>query len=453
MKNLAQPERGHGEPLRTILEEHKPDKVCLLYTPDMASNLDAVMPHISQLAPCETFCAEKISDPSDMKSVYAFSEHFLSAHRRKNGSANLLYNLSSGTPTMHATLLLLGAVQYPGKLLRAPDPQHKPARPVLEVRLPFALALNTLPAPSSEPPFIAGVNARIFDQVRRKVGASKASVLILGETGVGKSALARYIHAHSVCAGRDMVSLNCAEIAGDHTHMRSELFGHEKGAFTGADSECKGAFERADGSTLFLDELGEIPLPMQSMLLKVIEDGEVRRMGGKQSIKMDVRIIAATNRNLLEEVKAGRFREDLYYRLAKYTPTLRPVREYTPDEVKTLLKRFMDDKTTLLPEAEAWLLAYGWPGNIREMKYRLESICLLADDVVTLADVEEQLGPPKVDPLVLSDGFSLEAELESIQRRYVQLALQKTEDNTSKAARLLGVKDSTLRDWRKRLNI
>ena len=369
---------------------------------------------------------------------------------------------------MYAALLLVASCTYPGKVLRTIEKKFaKGGAQVHEVTLPFSLSLLQKDSTSSKELFIAEVNKHIFEQAKMKVAPTKASVLILGETGVGKSVLARFIHEHSPRKGKDLVEINCAEIVGNHEHMRSELFGHEKGAFTGADAQYQGVFERANGSTLFLDEIGEIPLHLQSMLLRVLDSGKVIRMKGTRELSVDVRIVAATNKNLLKEVSQGGFREDLYYRLAHYTPTLSPVRNYSLGDRKklidTLLKKinmeyYSSHPRTMTSQARKILCAQAWPGNIREMMYRLRSISLLSDNEINEDDVCDQSDHiynnndniSNMIPSSIPPGFNLNKQLKDIEKGFIKLARQHTKTNKGMAD-ALGIKESTLRSRIKKL--
>lgn len=224
-----------------------------------------------------------------------------------------------------------------------------------------------------------------FLQVVRKVSDADASILITGETGVGKERLARAIHAQSPRSQGPFVAVNCG--AFPENLIESELFGHEKGAFTGADSQRIGVFEQAQGGTLFLDEIGELPMHMQVKLLTVLQRLEVRRIGGERDIPVDVRIMAATNRNVKEEVDAGRFREDLYFRLNVVTldiPALRERTEDIPDLVGGLIKHLCDAETprevpSVHADAMHALTTYAWPGNVRELINAIERALLMCD--------------------------------------------------------------------------
>jgi two-component system nitrogen regulation response regulator NtrX len=223
---------------------------------------------------------------------------------------------------------------------------------------------------------------RLMAQVER-VAASETRVCILGETGTGKELVARTIHERSARSGKPFVTLNCAAVPAEL--IESELFGHEKGAFTGAGARHAGKFEQADGGTLFLDEIGDMPLPMQAKLLRVLEEGEIERVGGERPIKVNVRVVVATHRNLEELVQRGSFRQDLYHRIYVFPLALPPLRE-RPDDIAALAAHFAGQvahqngwKTKLLtPDAVAELQRYPWPGNVRELRNVVERLMLLA---------------------------------------------------------------------------
>jgi Nif-specific regulatory protein len=217
-----------------------------------------------------------------------------------------------------------------------------------------------------------------------RAAASRASVLLCGETGTGKEVLARTIHTRSPRAARPFVAVNCA--AFPETLLESELFGHVKGAFTGADRDKKGLFEVAEGGTLFLDEVGEMPLSLQAKLLRVLQERELRPVGGTRARPVDVRLVAATNRQLRMETAAQRFRVDLYYRLAVFPITVPPLRD-RPEDVLPLCTHFLalhgaregKDGCTLSRDAASLLLAYGWPGNVRELENEVQRALALAE--------------------------------------------------------------------------
>lgn len=230
----------------------------------------------------------------------------------------------------------------------------------------------------------SAVNAMRRDVYR--IARTPCRVLILGENGTGKELIAEAIHAGSARAGQAFVAVNCGAIP--HELIESELFGHEKGAFTGAVSSRPGRFEQADGGTLFLDEIGDMPHAMQVKLLRVLETGKIERIGGKSSIRVDVRVVSATNKDLRAEVEAGRFRRDLYYRLAVMAIQSPPLRERKED-IPLLARHFLDDSFTIDAGATSALQDHDWPGNVRELRNVIERVTVLADDSKITAPIVE----------------------------------------------------------------
>ncbi len=235
--------------------------------------------------------------------------------------------------------------------------------------------------------------SRALQDLIKRIAPSEATALIMGETGTGKELVARHVHALSRRASSNFVAINCGAFS--ETLIESELFGYERGAFTGAQQAKAGWFETANGGTLFLDEIGDLPLPMQVKLLRVLQEREVVRLGGRKAIPIDVRLIAATNVDLAEAVRAGRFREDLFYRLQVVTLPLKPLRERAGD-ILPLTRHFLQmyaqrlhvADPVVLPEADQALLAYPWPGNIRELENVIHRALLVCQQgVITAADL------------------------------------------------------------------
>ena len=282
------------------------------------------------------------------------------------------------------------------------------------------------------------------------VAPTEATVLVSGESGTGKELVARAIQAASTRRDKPFVTINCAALA--ENLLESELFGHEKGAFTGADRRREGRFVQAHGGTLFLDEIGEMPLSLQAKLLRVLQQGEVQRVGCDETIKVDVRVIAATNRVLADEVAAGRFREDLFYRLnviGLEVPPLRARREDIPLLASTFLERHAaaNRKTIkgFTPQAMDAMLRYGWPGNVRELENAVERAVILSGGEY----VAERALPLAVQnaPVPDADGEELalgSMSLEDVERKAIEATLRETEDNKSEAARRLGITRATL---------
>jgi two-component system NtrC family response regulator len=284
-----------------------------------------------------------------------------------------------------------------------------------------------------------------------KVAPTNATTLLLGESGTGKELLARAIHGLSPRAKNPFVAINCAAIP--DTLLESELFGFEKGAFTGAVKQTRGKIEGADSGTLFLDEIGDMPLPLQAKLLRFLQERTVERIGGRAEIPVDVRVVCATNQNLSEAIDEGTFREDLYYRISEITINIPPVRERHGGRI--LLARHLLDKIAqqqakafrgFTEDAHDAIDAYRWPGNVREMENKIKSAVIMAEGrFVTAAD----LGlAPKEDANLNLRKVRQDAETEAIRR-----ALIRASDNVSKTAELLGVTRPTLYDLMQKYRI
>ncbi len=292
---------------------------------------------------------------------------------------------------------------------------------------------------------------QIFELIA-DVGHTNATVLIQGETGTGKEVVARAIHQASHVRNGPMVAINCAALP--ETLLESELFGHEKGAFTSAVAQRRGRFELANHGTLMLDEVGDIPAPMQAKLLRVLQERRFERVGGTESIEVDVRIIAASNRSLLELVKQGTFREDLYYRLNVVKIELPPLRE-RPEDIPLLAVHFTEKYARpnegpkqISPEAMEVLLKYHWPGNIRELENVVERACVTARDSTIMRGnlAPELLAAP---PAPASSAMTVDLDkplpvmlreaVASIEQAYIRKALEKTHGNVGRTAKLCGL--------------
>jgi DNA-binding NtrC family response regulator len=296
-----------------------------------------------------------------------------------------------------------------------------------------------------------------------KFAAGNISVMLLGETGVGKEVTAELVHARSPRAAKPLLRLNCAALT--ETLLESELFGHEKGAFTGAVQSKPGLFETAQGGTVFLDEIGEMPMTTQVKLLRVIEERRVTRVGGTKSFAIDVRFIAATHRDLQGEIAAGRFRQDLYFRLNGVTLRIPPLRE-RPSEIEPLAQAFVAEFAaqsghavpTISPTLVAHLKTYSWPGNIRELRNLTErAVLLAAGEPLTMAHfpLEEPAAskrasmPPAADSLDETAAGrtrpgELWTELQAIERQRIVDALNAAGGNQTRAAKILGISRNTL---------
>jgi transcriptional regulator with GAF, ATPase, and Fis domain len=309
-------------------------------------------------------------------------------------------------------------------------------------------------------PALVGMLARI-----EAVAETSASVLIVGETGTGKELVAHAIHARSPRADGPLVKVNCASIP--HELFESEFFGHVRGAFTGAHRDRVGRFELADGGTLFLDEIGEIPMSLQGKLLRVLQEKEFERVGEERTRRVDVRVVAATNRDLQKEVDAGRFREDLFYRLGVFPVQVPPLRKRGDDVVQlavhfleTICREFGREVLGLTRQQVQILTAYHWPGNVRELKNVMERAVILSPGDVLRLDksLPEDEVPNLVSALQVSDESPIltEAEIREFQRANTIAALEQADWRVSGpagAAELLGVRPTTLADRIKALEI
>jgi DNA-binding NtrC family response regulator len=287
---------------------------------------------------------------------------------------------------------------------------------------------------------------RVFEIIDQ-VAPSKATVMITGESGSGKELVANAIHQRSPRASGPFVKLHCAALA--ETLLESELFGHERGAFTGAATRKDGRFSLADGGTLFLDEIGEISPSVQVKLLRFLQEHEFERVGGTQTIRVDVRVIAATNRNLVDDVKAGRFREDLFYRLNVVTLDMPPLRERKtdiPSLGKFFLDRYARDNNkqidSFAPQTLELLMSYDWPGNVRELENAIERAVVLT----TGKNVEPRHLPPNVRPTTTPTGMPPipGSTLADLEKYAILETLKLTGGSTSKAAEILGISVRTI---------
>ena len=300
----------------------------------------------------------------------------------------------------------------------------------------------------------------VITQVR-EIARIPSTVLITGESGTGKELVARAIHDLSDRKDAAFIGINCASIPANL--LESELFGHEKGAFTGATNRKPGLFEEAHRGTVFLDEIGEMDMTMQAKLLRVLQERTIRRVGGIRDIPIDVRIIAATNRNLQEKITARNFREDLFYRLNVFPIHIPPLRERI-DDIDPLASFFLDgfsrafgrDFRGLSPEAVGLMKQYAWPGNIRELRNVIERICIMRSGPTLLPDYlppeirgTQQSGAPSPDQIgamiTLPDGMGLEDALADFERTLIRQALDKTGANVLQTATLLKIPRGTLR--------
>jgi DNA-binding NtrC family response regulator len=429
---------------------------------------------------------ETLSGPTNFGEIYEAAVRGCLRALGDNPRETLLtFHLSPGTPAMAAVWILLGKTRFPAEFLES-SRDHG----VQTASVPFDISADFIPdllreqderlrqqsagEPPSAPEFAdivhrSRVMVRLVQRARR-VAVRNVPVLVEGESGTGKELLARAIHRASTRREKPFIAVNCGAIPGEL--VESELFGHEKGAFTGAAQPRKGYFEAADGGTLFLDELGELPAPAQVKLLRVLQEGEVVRLGATKPAKVDVRIVAATNRTLTEEISAGRFREDLFYRLAVAVLRIPPLRERTGDlgvlidHLLVLVNReatsepgFKDKK--LSAGARNLLLAHPWPGNVRELFNTLRRAAIWSDSTTISAEDAREAVLPAASPArleildrPLGGGLNLPELLKEIARHYLGRAMDEAHGNKTKAAELVGLSSyQTLTNWLSRYEV
>ena len=388
----------------------------------------------------------------------------LEAVRRAHPEIPVVMLTAHGTVGSAVEALKQGAFDY---LTKPFDPD--------EIRQVMEKAVNTrrlaarearLPADEDPEPLLFGSSHALAEvkHVIERVAPTPANVLITGESGTGKEIVARSLHRASACKNGPFVKINCAAIPDGL--LESELFGYEKGAFTGAVGRKPGRFELADGGTLFLDEIGEMPLSAQPKLLRAIQEGRFYRVGGTETVHVTVRLVAATNRDLREEVRTGRFREDLFYRLHVVPIHLPPLRD-RPEDIPMLARLFLERFAGKLhrpvsgidPLAMDLLRAHPWPGNIRELENAIERATLLCDGTTLLArDLPPELQAPAprqssggTEPTPLRE--RIRAATQRIERDAILEALRMTEGNVTRAARKLGLSRRGLQLKMKELEI
>lgn len=464
IKNVWQNDEEERGPLLSILFHYKKnffDEAILLHSDSKGSqpSIDKIKTYVKTRVGRCTLRPYGSINPADPSAIYEVELKVLSSFPK---GTEFYYGLTSGTPAMYAVQLLMSS-KFPGIPLYSVKPEHRKTNTPLAIPVILPDLLPVIDTSSDDSDVLAVANKDIFSQVRTKIAKTSASVLITGEIGAGKSTLAMYIHNESGRSDKEFVSVNCAEFADDHARLRSELFGYRKGDFPGADKDRKGKFELANNSTLFLNEIGELPLSLQGMLLNALESETISPVGNKEPVPMNVRIVATTSRELLPDVKSGRFRLDLYYRLAQYSPRLRSVRTYSRSEKEKLLDCLLNDINQkwfpgwpkfLSDDARKVLLDQPWHGNIREMKFRLTSICLLSDQEVTLADVSQQLSFSMEG--IENDSFlpeNLNAWIDERKKCFAKRALELCGNKDAAAAQRLGMNPSTFRSMKQKYNL
>lgn len=429
-----------------------------------------------------------LSGPTNFGEIYQAASKSISEKIQENGqSVDLAFHLSPGTPAMAAVWILLAKTRFPAELIES-SREHG----VSTATVPFDISADFIPDLLRKPDqtlerLAAGLPAEApeFDDIihrseviqrvvlkARRIAPRSIPVLIEGESGTGKELFARAIHDASPRKDKPFVVINCGAIPSEL--VEAELFGHEKGAFTGATAARAGYFEVAHNGTIFLDEIGELPKGMQVKLLRTLQEGEVRRIGAAALRKVDVRIIAATNRNLINEVATGSFREDLFYRLAVAVIKLPPLRGRDGD-VGLLIDQFLGrinqessrepgyKKKKISASARNLLLRHSWPGNVRELQNTLTRAAVWSlDEELSEEDIREALLPippsSKGKDVILNQsldqGIDLPAIMKTVAVHYLERALEKNNSNKTKTAETLGLPSyQTLTNWLKKYGL
>ncbi|MBP7634987.1 sigma 54-interacting transcriptional regulator [Candidatus Ozemobacteraceae bacterium] len=429
-----------------------------------------------------------LTSPTQFSEIFPFAQDTVrKVLEGQSGPVDLTYHLSSGTAPMIAVWVLIAKTRFKGDLIetRFPEDVRKKKETTFAVEsvdVPFEISADFLPELIRTTDQALGarlISAPSFEEIKHRSPKTKeairlaqlaaqrdATVLLLGESGVGKELFASAIRDASPRKDNPLVVFNCGALP--ENLVESELFGFKKGAFTGADRDKAGRFKAADGGTIFLDEVGELPLATQTKLLRVLQEGEIQPVGATKAEKVNVRVIAATNRNLMAEVKEGRFREDLFYRLAVMVITIPPLREREEDILPIaeyvfakLAGRFGMTKKHLSPDAKNLLKSHPWPGNVRELENVLTRAMLWSDhDRISGEDLRRSIlaFPEQVRTSILDrplDGsWRLEELLDDVSRQYLDRAMKHTRGNKTEAADLLGFKNyQTLTNWLKRLGM
>ena len=429
----------------------------------------------------------KLSGPTHFSDIYEAATNVLESLSNADVERQLTFHVSPGTPAMAAVWVLLAKTRFPAELIESSLEEG-----VRTISLPFEIAADYLPARDIEgdnaimrltqglPPEVAEFSAIIHRCQEMKTAVAQARrvaiedvpILIQGESGTGKELFARAIHASSLRASKSFVEVNCGAIPAEL--VESALFGHTKGAFTGASEAQTGYLEAADGGTLFLDEVGELPLPAQVKLLRALQDKKIYRVGSTRSLNVDFRVIAATNRILIDDVAEDRFREDLFHRLAVGVLSLPPLRE-RPGDLNLLIDHFLAQINADREQAPDWthkklsagarnlLNQHPWPGNIRELSNTLCRAAIWSPDAtIATQQMRNALFPvkrevPGYDTILnrsLGNDLDLPELIAEVARHYLTRAYQEAEGNKSAACQLVGLPNyQTFTNWMKKYGV
>jgi DNA-binding NtrC family response regulator len=470
-------------PILTVVAERSFDRVYLFSTPKAAEISEQTAAAITERHHGVTveIMEVPLKDPTNYLGILRQLRSHFKTINASHPDAEYSISVSSGTPHMHACWLLLAASgEIPATILQSTPPEFVPeGRPLVREIDIHQKDFPTITRPLDGPEFAEDDDSSIITACRELgiVGEDPAfrralheafvysqyddfHVLLLGETGSGKEHFAQFIHHLGPRAGRPMVTVNCSSIP--ENLVESQLFGHKKGSFTGASSDHEGKFKSADRGVLFLDEVGELPLAAQAKLLRVLDQGEIEPVGSTKPVKVNVRVIAATHRNLREMVQAGTFREDLYQRFGSSIaiPPLRSRKVDIPLLASHLLGAWNarhEHQKRLAPAAINELIRYPWPGNVRELRRVIQQSAMLASSkIIQPSDLRFE-APLRTDPMSAlpdpSDGFKVNEFLDEIKLHLIQRALELGGGVQARAAKLLGITPQAINQFLKGRNL
>lgn len=427
-----------------------------------------------------------LSGPTNFGEIYEAAVQVIEETKKQHeNQINLICHLSPGTPAMAAVWIILAKTRFPATLI-----ESSPQKGVKIASVPFDMSAEFIPdllrgpderleklaaeLPPEAPEFESiiyrsGIMNRVITKARH-IAPRSVPVLIEGETGTGKELLARAIHEASPRKGKPFLAVNCGAIPSEL--IESELFGHEKGAFTGADKQKKGYFEASNTGTLFFDEIGELPMSAQPKILRTLQEKEITRLGATQPVKFDVRIITATNQNLIDEVAAGHFRSDLFYRIAIAVLKLPPLRD-RPGDISLLIDRLLNQinqesvdepgykHKIISAAAKNLMLQHTWPGNVRELQNTLRRAAIWSvDPLIDIQDIREAMLPiinTDNDNLLgrpMGEGVNLPELMEILAQHYLKRAMDEANGNKTKATELVGLPSyQTFSNWLKKYHL